>query len=401
MSSDSDDRGTGSITTLLTRRGLGGVAAAALTTLGLAITTNARKKKKRKKKNKKPVSCTPQSEATTCAGGKCGSVADNCGKQVNCGACTGYVFDGKIGSFGSGQGQFRSPSGIAIDSDDNLYVADTGNNRIHKLANNGAYLDDWGGVALALAGPQSVAVDRAGNVYVAVTNTHRVVKLDSAGTFVTEWSTTTGEDEFFQPKGITVDPGGAVWLSDWGNWRMLQFSSAGEFLDQIGGFPDNVFYYPTEIAHNGTLYVADTGRHQILRFPGGPIGAEGTGDGEFSVPRGVALDDAGNLFVVDAGNNRVQKFDSTGAFDLEIVESQAADGNFGYLAGIGVDSVGNLFVVDEERACIHKFRPAGAARAQRASADGSGTSAAAGRRDGRGQRRKRAGKGARRARRAQ
>jgi sugar lactone lactonase YvrE len=150
-----------------------------------------------------------------------------------------------------------------------------------------------------------------------------------------------------------------------------------------------MLYYPSYIASNGTLYVSDTGHHRIYRFPGGPFGEEGGGEGEFIDPRGVALDGAGNIYVVDAGNNRVQKFDDEGAFALEIVESQAADGDFGSLAGVAVDSEGNVFVVDEGRDCIHKFRPAGAMRQRR-------KSAAIGRREGGGRHRTHADEGAHR-----
>ena len=87
--------------------GLGGVAAAALTTLGLAAEADAKKKKKKKKKKPTTPVCTPQSQATTCAGGKCGSVANNCGQQVNCGACTTYAFDTQWGGAGSGDGKLR------------------------------------------------------------------------------------------------------------------------------------------------------------------------------------------------------------------------------------------------------------------------------------------------------
>lgn len=355
------------LSALLSRRGLGGVVVAGLTTLWQGAATDAKKKKKKKKPktppNTTPAPCTPHAQATTCAGGKCGNVTNNCGQQVNCGACAAYVLDKKIGGPGTGIGQFTDPVGIAIDGDDNLYVADLGNGRIQKLSNDGAHLAHWGGTGstLRLGSTRGVAVDSAGYIYVASDSLDKVVKLDSQGAFVTEWSSTSGsEGNIFRPRGIAVDGGGAIWVSD-ANHRLLKFSNAGEFQEQIGGYhdPENMLYSPSYIASNGTLYVTDTGHHRVYRFPGGPFGDEGTGEGKFVNPRGIALDGAGNSYVVDSGNNRVQKFDDKGEFILAIGESQAADGNFGNLAGIVVDSAGNLFVVDEGRDCIHKFRPAG------------------------------------------
>ena len=379
------DRLTRGLDASISRRGLGGVAAVALAAFRLAAEADAKKKKKKKK----PV-CTPRSQAVTCAGGACGNVNNNCEQQVDCGACTGYVLDKKIGGYGSGEGYFVDLSGIAVDRDDNLYVADTNNDRIQKLSNTGQYLDHHGGSALGLNHPEGVAVDSEGNVYIADTANARVVKLNSDGGFVTEWnSAATAEDEFYLPQGIAVDPSNNVWLSDGGNQRVVKFTSAGGFLEQIGELGSPLLYFPEGLASNGTLFVADTGNDRIQRFPGTSIGSDGTGNGQFKSPRGVALDGDGNIYVADTGNARFQKFDGSGAFVVAVDESAAADGNFGYIAGIAFDSAGNVFVLDETRNCIHKFRPAGAASRVGVEVKSRGTSKKRGRQGrGKGQQRR-------------
>lgn len=362
------------LNSLLSRRGLGGVAAAALATLWQATDIDAKKKKKKKKKPTTTPAptpsttttqgpCTPEPQATTCTGGKCGTVSNNCGQQVNCGACSGYVLDKAIGGTGTGDGKFRTPVGVAVDRANNLYVADYDNGRIQKLTNDGQHITTWGGAAHRLGLTRGVALDAAGNIFVASESLHKVVRIPVSGGANTEWTDGGPRGIIELPRGIGVDPAGNVWLSD-SRHRLLQYTNGGVFQQQIGGVhdPNNPLSFPTYIASNGTLFVANTGHHSIYRSAGSPIGEEGSGEGQFKDPRGVALDGAGNLYVVDSRNKRVQKFNSNGEFVLAITESQAADGFFGSIAGIAVDSLGNVFVTDETRNIIHKFRPRSAER---------------------------------------
>src|SRR5207247_742595 len=90
------------------------------------------------------------------------------------------------GGKGSGKGQFDSPTGIAIDANGNILVADTGNGRIEKFAPAGTFLSTIGskvGSQGQLSAPNGIAVDRSGNIYVADAGTHRVLKLAPDGTF--------------------------------------------------------------------------------------------------------------------------------------------------------------------------------------------------------------------------
>jgi DNA-binding beta-propeller fold protein YncE len=95
------------------------------------------------------------------------------------------------GSSGSGDGQFNHPYGVAIDTSNNVYVADTDNHRIQKFTSDGTFLTEWGsdgalygGLGEGLFwGPSGVAVDSFGNVYVADTGNHRIQKFGRYYTF--------------------------------------------------------------------------------------------------------------------------------------------------------------------------------------------------------------------------
>jgi len=131
------------------------------------------------------------------------------------------------GSYGSGDGQFFYPFGVAVDSAGNVYVADSYNYRIQKFDAGGTYLAKWGSYGAGegqFSGPWDVAVDSAGNVYVADTGNDRIQKFDAGGTFLAQWgSYGEGEGQFSYPSGLAVDGAGNVYVADSWNHRIQKF----------------------------------------------------------------------------------------------------------------------------------------------------------------------------------
>ena len=84
-------------------------------------------------------------------------------------------------------------------------------------------------------------------------------------------------------------------------------------------------------------------------------GSSGNGDGQFDGPFGVAVDGSGNVFVADAGNNRIQKFTNTGTFIGKWGCEGSGDGQFSQPTGVAVDASGNVFVIDFGNSRIQKF----------------------------------------------
>ncbi|TMA57524.1 MAG: hypothetical protein E6J75_07440, partial [Deltaproteobacteria bacterium] len=84
------------------------------------------------------------------------------------------------GSLGSGDGEFSQPSGVAVDGSGNVFVADTGNNRIQEFTNTGTFLAKWGTTGSGdgeFFAPYGVGVDTSGNIFVADTNNNRIQKF--------------------------------------------------------------------------------------------------------------------------------------------------------------------------------------------------------------------------------
>ncbi|TAK33737.1 MAG: hypothetical protein EPO21_11995 [Chloroflexota bacterium] len=297
-----------------------------------------------------------------------------------------------LGYYGSGSGQFLWASGVAVDSAGNLHVADTGNDRVQKFNSSGAYVTKWGSTGGPMVGssadgqfasPSAIALDSAGNVYVADSGNNRIQKFTSAGTFVSKMGTygsTAGKLNW--PSGVALDSAGNVYVADSGNNRIQKFSSAGAFL-AILGFKSCPKYdiatgtmlpgvngglcRPTGIALDsaGNIYVTDAGNDRVQKLSSSGAfltkwGSTGTGDGQFDGPTGIALDSAGNVYVADSGNNRIQKFSGAGTFLTKWGSKGGAYGQFdGAYTGIAVDAEGDVYVADSGNDRIQKFTSAG------------------------------------------
>ena len=147
--------------------------------------------------------------------------------------CTAMTIPCQNGIFGSGDGQFSVPAGIALDSQGHIYVADSGNHRIQKFDSNGALIKKWG----VLSGTAGIAVDGGDNIYVVETLEHRIQKFDSDGNFIRMWGSGPGDGagQFSTPIGIAVDTANNIYVADTNNHRIQQFDSDGAFT-QMWGF---------------------------------------------------------------------------------------------------------------------------------------------------------------------
>jgi hypothetical protein len=332
-----------------------------------------------------------------CTGGTHCNVGTNSSLGFTCTAatCTGVKITG------SDDGQFLQPNGIAVDSTGNVYVADSGNNRVDKFSSNGSFVGWAGGCTSGgnclngvsvgftcttaecglpvsgsdngqFSGPQGVGVDSTGNVYVADSGNSRVEKFSSTGTFLVSFgSSGNGDGEFQSPIAVAIDSYGNVYVGDSGNNRVDKFSSNGSFVGWAGGCTGgsscnlgaSLGFTCTAVTCGASVY--------------------GSGDGQFDGSSGVGVDSSGDVYAADAGNNRVQKFSSNGSFvgwagmctsgvNCDSVDQHSlgftctattcskstfgsGDGQFFQPDGIAVDSFGNVYVVDFNNNRVVKF----------------------------------------------
>jgi len=280
-----------------------------------------------------------------------------------------YDFVNEWGDRGSRDGEFSSPSAIAMDPSGNIYVADTNNNRIQKFTHNGNFIAKWGTKGIEdvqFDRPLGIAVDSAGNVYVADTYNNRIQKFKSNGEFITKWgSIGSGDGQFNQPSGIAIDALNNIYVADSYNNRIQKFDSNGDFLTKWGarGQEDSQFREPLgiDVSSSGYVYVTDTENDRIQKFTAygaflAKWGKYGTGNGEFSSPYGVAIDTSGNVYITDSRNNRIQKFDSEGTFITKFGKSGHDEGSFSEPYGLVIDTTGYVFIADSRNDRIQVFK---------------------------------------------
>lgn len=279
------------------------------------------------------------------------------------------------GSLGTTNGLFDSPKGVAFSPvTDQVYVADSVNNRIQVFTRDGAFVRKWGRLGTTngrFSDPRGIAVDPSGNVFVVDRGNNRVQKFTSTGTFLAAWGSLGSADgQFRNPRGIGIDQNGIVYVADTGNNRIQYFSNNGVFLAKWGtpGSGNGQFSIPSDVAvGSNVVYVTDSGNDRVQRFTSAGLfvavyGSSGAGPGQFEAPRGIVYDPVSFEFLVmDTGNDRLQRFELNGGFLEETGITGIGDGQFEDPEDVGIDVRGNVFVADTANHRVQRFGVAGAA----------------------------------------
>lgn len=291
-------------------------------------------------------------------------------KWVTSSGPDGAYFVGEFGSKGSAPGQLSNPSGVAADSEGDLWVSDTANNRLQVLGAEGEFIRQVGSLGTGngqFSSPHGVAVDGIGNIWVADTGNNRIQELDSEGKFIRTLGTSgSANGQFKSPYDVAVDGSGNVWVADLGNARVQEFGASGQFIRAFGsqGSGNGQFLFLTGIAvdRRGDVWVADLGNNRIQEFTSQgafirKVGTAGSGQAQFNGPSDLTFDEDGNIWVVDSSNDRIQGFGPAGNYLMTFGTSGSNPNQFVAPSGLGSDAEGNLWVVDSSTSSVKHWWP--------------------------------------------
>ncbi|OWK46921.1 hypothetical protein FRUB_00620 [Fimbriiglobus ruber] len=352
--------------------------------------------------------------------------ANNRIREVN--AATGLITTvagtGVAGYSGDGgqatNATFSYPTGIAVDSSGNLYIADTGNSRIREITAANGVINTIAGTSTAgytgdngpakgaqLNQPTGVAVAN-GNVYISDTG-NNVVRFVTGGTITTiagvGTAGYTGDTKLATvaqlnaPEGVALDASGNLFIADTGNNVIREVAAKSGLISTVAGNGTAGYKGDTKAATlaelnapaavtvdvSGDLLIADTANSAVREVTpdgniatltgngtpsyagdGGPVAA-----GRVSSPNGVAVDSAGNVYIADTGNSRI-RFVSGGK-----ISTVAGNGTAGYYSGPNgdggdataaqlylptggvIDSAGDVYIADTANNLIRMVSPAG------------------------------------------
>ena len=326
----------------------------------------------------------------------------------------GFVGDGGLAT----RARLAGPSGIAVSPDGTLYIVDTDNRRIRKLTPFGS---EWrittiagtghrgssgdGGPALHadFVRPVAIALDTEGNLYIADTGGHKIRKIDTSGIITTVAGnghccfTGDGQQamnaEFTPPYGISAGPSGHVYIVDRDNHRIRRVDITNAVITTVAGNGSRGYRgdggeaskaslsdpMSVAIGKDGSVFIADYGNHRIRKVDGetkmittvaGSIDGGFEGDGgkatraKLHFPAGAAIDSEGNLYISDTGNQRVRMVEH----DTGIITTIAGTGNYGFSGdggpateadlahptSLGFDQDGNLYIADTDNHRVRK-----------------------------------------------
>jgi sugar lactone lactonase YvrE len=299
----------------------------------------------------------------------------------------------------------RYPQGVAVDSAGNVYIADTANNLIRKVSGgvittfvgNGTTVSSDGvaPTATGLNGPAGLAVDSANNLYIADLSNHRIRKVTGntittvAGNGIFD---TTGDAgpatsaAIGNPASVAVDSAGNLYIGDISSAKLVRKVSNG-IITTIAGNYTNAFsgdFGPaTQASLNGpagiavdavgNVYIADLYNDRVRKVSGGVIvsvagngGFRFGGDGEkatsafLNAPAGLAFDSAGSLYIADVNNNRIRKVSNgiittvagSGLAELSGDQGPATAAGLSAPRGVALDSAGVLYIADTQNGQI-------------------------------------------------
>jgi sugar lactone lactonase YvrE len=288
---------------------------------------------------------------------------------------------GSIKGYADGLGEsamFDSPSQIAIDADGSVIVADKNNHRVRKITRSGEVStvaggaqgnSDGTGINASFNFPTGVAIDAQGNIYVGDTGNNVIRKIATNGsvkTFAGSSSNAPSNENgtgtsarFNAPGHLSIDGFGNIYVVDTGNKQVRKITPAGEVTSVFRSLNSLVGIASDK---TGNIYVSSFS-NKIEKISN-TVGLTTILDNQADLPYGLAVDRSGNIYVANTNSSTIGKIDLIGAYTVALgkisstpsfMDGPALQAIFNSPESVAIDALGNLFVADTKN---HKIRVA-------------------------------------------
>jgi len=271
----------------------------------------------------------------------------------------------------TGEHALANPQGISVDPAGNVWVSDTGHARVEEFSETGEFLAVVGAGG-ELGKPTGSAIDPAGRLWVADWEKQRVSVFEATGKLVRQVGGHTypeGVDRWnlAHPDAVAIDPGGAVLVVDGSLDHVSEYNLAGEYESQFGYYWKDPleFVVPEGIAFDseGNAWVSDAGHNRVEHWSVPRVeelatyqgSFAGKGEAKLQQPSGLAIGPDGKVWVTDRVADRVEIFGPEGKYVGQFGSEGSGPGQFLDPTAITIDAHGNVYVLDVGNRRIEKF----------------------------------------------
>lgn len=250
--------------------------------------------------------------------------------------------------------KFTTPMGVFYDThQDEIYVADTGNNHVDVFEADGTPRFQMGSVA-GLKAPLDIMVDSEGRIYISQMERNHLQLFDFRGELLMDLYGPNGAP--FRPGRICSDAAGKLYVVDRERARVLVYDADGDFQLQLGdkGEGEGRFQMISgiDVDTAGRMYGADSKQIPIQIFDHtgqfvSSFGHRGLHEGEFSFPGGMCIDEKDRIWIVDTFKHQVKVFRTDGTFLFEFGSFGTDTGQFFFPVDLALDGHGRIYVLEK------------------------------------------------------
>jgi RHS repeat-associated protein len=268
------------------------------------------------------------------------------------------AFQSAFGSTGTGNAQFNHPADVVVDAGGDLWVADKANNRIEELNENGEFMRAVGSLGSTggkLSSPSGIAIDSYGDIDVVDTANNRVERFTEKGEFDSVVGANVNKTKV-ESGGTLAEKNHCTAASGNVCQAGTAGSTEGQMKEPIG----------ITVAGGGNFFVVEKGNNRVEKFnPQGELlakfGSTGSGAGQLKEPTAIttAPNGGGFLWVTDTANNRIEEWSSSYAYVRQAGTEGSGNGQFKAPDAIEADAEGNVYVGDQNNQRVEKFNTSG------------------------------------------